>query len=227
MAPAALGLFGLFWGALLVDNLGVYSEAGETSRRIQQDLIRKAGPAEVSFLARYPYFLTNEMGVPIAQVYHYGVWDSVHPPFVQARVPVYPLPQLEGAELLPVLRGAPESRIYAWDARLRKVREVASPPAGAQPAELEVVGQPVEVRVPPGLATRFRLIVVASGNGTVIELGPGAVQGGILRASLPDEFCRTMVRLYGEHEMFWWIEARDAAGGLAGFTRLRSFRLSK
>ena len=224
LAPAALGLFGLFWAILLVENLTVYGEAGEVSRKIQQDLLRKADPAAVSFLARYPYFLTNEPGVPIAQVYHYGVWDSVHPPFVEDAVPAYPLPQLEGIELLPVLRGAPGSRIYAWDARLREVREAPPPPAGAQPVELEVVEtQSVAVRVPPGLATRFRLILVSRGNGTVIELGPEAVQDGILRASLPDEFCRTMVRLYGEHEMFWWIEARDAAGGLAGFTRLSRF----
>jgi hypothetical protein len=228
LAPVCLVLFGLFWAVLLVDNLGVYAEAGETSRQIQQDLIRRAGSTEVSFLARYPYFLTNATGVPIAQVYHYGVWDSVHPPFVQNAVSVYPLPQLEGAELLPVLRGAPRSRIYAWDARLRQVREVAPPPAGPQPAELEVIGpRPVEVRVPPGLAARFRLIVVARGNGTVIELGPEAVQGGVLKTSLPDEFCRTMARLYGGHEMFWWIEARNAAGGLAGFTRLRGFRVAR
>lgn len=232
LAPAALGLFGLFWGVLLVENLGVYGEAGEMSRKIQQDLIQttqqdlvRSGQAEVRFLARYPYFLTNDPGVPIAQVYHYGVWDAVHPPFVEAGAPVYPLPQLEGAELLPVLRGAPGSRIYVWDSARREVREAALPPAETQPVELEVVGQPIGVRIPPGLAARFRLIVVARGNGTAIELGPEAVQGGILRASLPDEFCRTMVRLYGEHEMFWWIEARDAAGGLAGFTRLQGFRI--
>lgn len=231
LVPAALGLFGLFWGAVLIENLDVYSEAGETSRQIQQDLIQKTqqDPIRIaqgpSFLARYPSFLTNERGVPIAQVYRYGVWDSLHPPFVRADVPMYPLPQLGGAELLPVLRGAPGRRIYAWDPRLRQVREMPPPPAGAQPAELEVIGPPVAVRVSPGLAARFRLIVVARGNWAVIEIGSEAAQGGILRASLPDEFCRTMVRLYGEHEMFWWIEARDAAGTLVGFTRLRGFRI--
>lgn len=209
LAPAGLGLFGLFWGALLVHDLSVYAEAGETSRQIQQRLIR-TGPAGVRFLTGYPLFLTNEMGVPVAQVYHYGVWDAVHPPFVEAEVPVYPLPQLSGAELLPVLRGAPGSRIYAWDAGLR---EIAAPPPGNEPVELAVDG--FQVKVPPGLAAaRFRLIVLSRGNWTIVDLGSEA------RVSLPDEFCRTMVRLYGEHEMFWWVEARGAAGELVGFTRL-------
>ena len=216
LSPAALALFGLFWGVLLGHYLAVYAEAGETSRQIQQELIRTGGPAGVRFLTHYPSFLTNERGVPVAQVYHYGVWDAVHPPFVDAGMPVYPLPQLEGAELLPVLRGAPGSRIYAWDAGLR---EVAVPPSGNEPVELAVDG--FNVKVPPGLAARYRLIVLSRGNWTIVELGSEPT------VSLPEEFCRTMVRLYGEHEMFWWVEARGAAGELVGFTRLRGFRVEQ
>jgi hypothetical protein len=219
LGPVALGLFGLFWAALLVENLGVYSEAGRTARQIQQGLLGTTSPG-VRFLTGYPLFLTNERGVPVAQVYHYGVWDAVHPPFVQDAVPVYPLPRLAGAELLPVRRGAPESRIYGWDAQSRKIREVAPPPPGPEPVELEV--SDLEVKVPPGLAAvRFRLIVLARGNWTIVELGPEA------RVALPEEFCQTMVRLYGEHEMFWWVEARGTAGELVGFTQLRGFRMMR
>jgi hypothetical protein len=215
LAPVVLGLFGLFWTVLLVHYLAVYREAGETSRQIQQELIR-TDSAGARFLTGAPAFLTNERGVPIAQVYHYGVWDAVHPPFVKTGVPVYPLPPLQGAELLPVLRGAPGSRIFAWDAGLR---EITVPPSGKEPVELAVDG--FEVKVPPGFAARFRLIVIARGNWTIVELGPEA------RVSFPDEFCRTMARLYGGHEMFWWVEARGAAGELVGFTRLRGFRLER
>jgi hypothetical protein len=70
---------------------------------------------------------------------------------------------------------------------------------------------------------RFRLIVLARGNPAVVELGPEAAQGGVLRIPFPEEFCQTMRQLYGG-EMFWWVEARDAAGKVAGFTRMRPFQ---
>ncbi len=76
-------------------------------------------------------------------------------------------------------------------------------------------------------ALRLRLIVVTRGNPAVIDLLPGAVQEeGLLRAPFPEDFCRTMDRLYGG-EMFWWIEARGAAGVVSGFTKLRSFLVGR
>jgi hypothetical protein len=48
-----------------------------------------------------------------------------------------------------------------------------------------------------------------------------ALAGGAVRAPLPAAFIQTMDRLYGG-ERFWWIEARDAEGRLAAFTRARS-----
>jgi hypothetical protein len=228
LAPVAL-----FWGVLLHGYLGVYQEAGETARSIQSGLVRSGG---ASFLTGHPDFLTNEAGVPIAQVLRYGVWDAVHPPFVQAAVPAYPLPPLRDLELLPIVRGAPGSRIDQWDPQLRQLRQVV-PPSGPTPAELTVLGptegalvdparEELQVAVPSGQHVRFRLIVVSRGNPAVIDLGPEAVQGGTLRTSFPDDFCRTMHRLYGG-EMFWWIEARDAAGGVSGFTPMRSFQIAE
>ena len=222
-APEVLALVGLFWAFLLHGYLDVYQEAGETARTIQRELVRTAaGSAGVRFLTGHPDFLTNRAGVPVAGVLRYGVWDAVHPPFAQAAVSVYPLPPLQGVELLPILRGAPGSRIEAWDAQLRTIRPV-TPPAGPEPAELPVVGDAVQV--PPGAFARFRLIVLSRGNPAVVEIGAEAVQGGVLRVPFPEEFCQTMDRLYGG-EMFWWIEARDAAGAVSGFTALQSVSLN-
>jgi hypothetical protein len=187
------------------------------------------------FLTRYPYFLVKEAQVPIAQVFHYGLRDSVQPPFTRARVPVYPLPPLSGSELLPVALGAPASRIYEWDGAARRIRPFV-PQAGPGLAEFQVV-QPqdgavvdpkrelAEVTVAPGAHARFRLIVVSRINGTVLDLDPAAVQGGIVRANFPVEFLTTADHLYGRGEHYWWIEARDAAGQVSGFSRMRSFRL--
>ncbi len=51
---------------------------------------------------------------------------------------------------------------------------------------------------------------------------PTEEPGGIGASQVPEDFCRSMDRLYGG-ETFWWIEARDAAGSVSGFTKLRSF----
>ncbi len=234
----AARLFGIFWALLLTGYVGDYVDAGRTARTIQGELLRllRVDRRAPLFLTRYPYFLENEAQTPIAQIYHYGLRDSVQPPFTRARVSVYPLPPLAGVELLPVALGAPGSRIYEWDGTARKIHPFV-PPAGPGLAELQVV-QPqegavvdptkeiAEVRVPPGAHARFRLIVVSRINGTVIDLDPGALQGGVLRANFPAEFLTTADHLYGRGEHYWWIEARDAAGQVSGFSRMRSFRLA-
>lgn len=237
-APVTLVFVGLFWAVLLHGYVGVYKQAGETARSVQEALARSGeipGLPARRFLTGVPPFLFNDKGVPVAQVLRYGVWDAVHPPFSPAAVPAYPLPPLQGPELLPIAVGAPESRIDVWDAQSREIRPIAPTPASAVelavlgPAEEAVVDttrEAAQVRIPPVGHNRFRLIVLSRGNPAVLDLGPEVVQGGTLRAAFPDDFCRSMHRLYGG-EMFWWIEARDAAGGVSGFTPMRSFRVAE
>jgi hypothetical protein len=236
---AGLGVLAAWWSVLLAGYLGVYNAAGETARTIQGELIRaavSAGSPSPIFLTGQPDFLVNKAQIPIAAVFHYGVRDSVHPPFVQVSVPVYPLPPLRGAQLLPVIRGAPESGVFEWDAVAGKIRKVTPRSPGPLPAELRVVAPPdgaridpeggsVSVALRPRSGERARLIVVSRGNAIVVELDSAGRHGGILTAGLPAELLRTMDRLYGG-EHYWWIEVREADGAVAGFTRIRSFRLA-
>ena len=236
LAPFALGVFVLYWAFLLSGYVGDSMEAGRTARAIQTALIQAhAAPGAPNriFLTRYPYFVMNEAGVPIAQVYHYGLRDAVHPPFTDAAVPVWPLPPLQGAELLPV--ALPGNGVYEWDASTRTVRPAALPRLDPLPAELRVlepqegavvdaIRQGAAVAVPPGPYRRFRLLVVSRGNSAVFDLDPKSVVDGVLRADLPDPFFQTMDRLYPGGEYFWWIEARDEAGRITGFTRMRQNR---
>jgi len=231
-----VGLFGIFWAVFLAGYVGDYVAAGRTARTIQGELLR-ISPRAPLFLTRYPYFRVNEAQTPIAQIYHYGLRDSVQPPFTRARVPVYPLPPLAGAELLPVALGAPASQIYEWDGGARRIRPFVPQTLSPRIPELHVLQPPdgavvdpgkdiVEVAVTPGIHASFRLIVVSRINGTVIDLDPGAVQLGVLRTNLPAEFLTTADHLYGPGEHYWWVEAKDAAGQVSGFSRMRSFRLA-
>jgi hypothetical protein len=236
LAPAAVGLLAIVWAVLLAGDVSTYVAAGRTARTIQGELLRVPRAQQI-FLTRYPYFLINEEQVPIAQVFHYGVWDSVQPPFAAAHVPVYPLPPLAGAELLPVTLGAPESPVYEWDGTARTIRPFVSSLLTERPVEFQTL-QPadgavmdpardvVEVAVPPGAHVKFRLILVTRINGAVLDLDSSAVAGGRVRAALPPEILQTSDHLYGKGIHYWWIEAKDAAGRVSGFSRMRSFRLA-
>jgi hypothetical protein len=220
-------LLGAVWAFLLVGNVGAYIQAGRTARTIQNGLLR-VPPGTETFLTRYPYFVESAVQVPVAQVYHYGVWDSVRPPFTRESVSVYPLPPLRGIEILPVLLGRPGSAVYEWEAgRLRRFV-----PPGPAPVEFQVLGPAdgavvdpardvAEVVIPPGPHARFRLILSTRINGAVFDLSP---RGRILRADLPDEILQTSDRLYGKGVHYWWIEARDASGRVSGFSRMRGFQ---
>jgi hypothetical protein len=52
------------------------------------------------------------------------------------------------------------------------------------------------------------------------------VADGVLRAALTDPLFQTVARLYPDGDLFWWIEARDEAGRITGFSRMRGFRIA-
>lgn len=237
LAPAAAGLLAVTWSFLLAGDVGATVEAGRAARRVQTEILRAAEASRSSaemFVTRHPPFLLSPSQVPIAQVLRYGLWDSVHPPFTRQRISLYPLPPLAGVELLPVTLGEPASPIYEWEGG--SLRRFVPPSAPALP-EFQVLrpapdagvrpGRDLaEVAVPPGGHARFRLIVVSRINGAVFDLDAGALRGGVLRADLPQEMLATSDRLYGRSGHYWWIEARDAAGAVSGFSRMRGFYLA-
>ena len=110
--------------------------------------------------------------MPLAQVFHYGLADSIHPPFGDAARPVYPLFPMSGAELLPVAladsgeRGepgaeaGPGNRVYLWDGAAERLEEIApGPVAPDAPRELAALPASVgEVRVAVAAERRSSVI---------------------------------------------------------------------
>jgi hypothetical protein len=224
---AAAATLALVWGSLLAGHLRTCAEAARTAQAVRQALLHDLGGAAggPQFVTGYPYFLTRD-GVPVAQVFHYGLRDSLRPPFSAQTADVLPLPPLAGDELLPVVRGTGPGRVWEWLApgRLR----AASPAPGRPLLELTVETAAVGngdtaalVRIPPGGYRRFRLLVSAPINGAVFELPPPRPPAHLLRVVVPPEFLRTSEALYGPGNVYWWLEARDEAGSLTGYTRLR------
>src|SRR6185295_748051 len=90
LAPAAVGLLAVAWSLLLAGYVGATIEAGRTANRVQTAILRAGRASAEMFVTRHPDFVLNSSRVPIAQVLRYGLWDSVHPPFVTQSIPLYP-----------------------------------------------------------------------------------------------------------------------------------------
>jgi hypothetical protein len=221
------------WAILLLGNLGVYLEAGRTARSIAAQLgqaLETPGGSPV-FVAGCPAFLENAAGVPVAAVFHYGLSDAVAPPFAAASRPVYPLPPLAAEELLPLVAGRPQARIYEWEPLSGRLRQIVLAPSFSSleipviaPADgAELAPGDLAITFQPGTGRGFRLVVLARGNPSVTEISGAPTGEGTLRAELPRGFLLAMDRLYGS-DIYWWIEGRDERGRLLA-SRARSFQL--
>lgn len=227
MSWVAAAVLALVWGGLLAAHLRACAEAARTAQAVRQALLRDLGGGADSprFVTGYPYFLIRD-GMPMAQVFHYGLRDSLRPPFSPRVADVLPLPPLAGDELLPVVRGTGPGRVWEWLAQGRLRAAAPAPSRSLLELTIETVpgnsGETVAwVGIPPGRYRRFRLLVSAPINGAVFEVPPPRPPGTLLRVEVPPEFLRTSKALYGPGNVYWWLEAYDEAGTLAGYTRLR------
>lgn len=225
----AVAALALVWAFGLAQHLRACARAADSAQRVRQALLAstRRAPAGPRFLTCYPYFLKASNGEPAAQVFHYGLHDAVNPPFAHRIANVLPLPQLAGDELVPVVRGAGEGRVWEWaDDALRPV----SVPAGASLVELPVdEPQAIPSSLPAALVhlppaapyRRFRLLVSAPINGAAFDVPPPAPGSDTLRVEMPRDFLQTNAALYGPTTVYWWLEARDETGALRAYTRLR------
>ena len=235
----AAAVLALLWTALLAAHLRACASAAQTAAQVRQALLggEVAPPRGPRFVTGYPYFLKAPNGDPAAQVFHYGLRDAVNPPFARAGADVLPLPPLAGDELVPVVRGAGADRVWAWSGGtfLAVSPATGATAAGASPAPpdalVELAVEPLvaagsataafSVRLAGGPFRRFRLLVSAPINGAVFDVPPPPPGSDVLRVEMPRDFLHTNAALYGPSTLYWWLEARDEAGTLRGYARLR------
>ena len=199
-AAHAHGRRGLIWAlllcaflpiydvALLNQNLDHYEEASAKTRQIRAQLLDLASrrPANTVFLfGNYPYFIGDKL--QIAQVFHWGLVDSLQPPFTQSAIDLFPLPPFAPAELLPILYGQANFTLLSWDDALGKIQMVkAEQLAGSmrsspEPPTLEILypepnaslrpGDPSAAIVfAPGRFAEFRLTILTHADPLVIAL---------------------------------------------------------
>lgn len=216
LAAPALGALALLFFLGLGQVVAVYGDAAARVRSVRTAL--EAAPPGRLFVAGRPYFVYR-WGVPVAQVFHWGVSDAMMPPFTARRdLEVYPLPELSDADLAPLL-GRPDlgqvTRLGEGDHLLPASPPLRSPAVlAATPAE----GRPaLRLTLPPGATGR--LVVLARGGPSLLPLQPAA---GETLAEVPQETFAGMRRLY-EGPIFVWVEARGGDGGLVASTAVFAF----
>lgn len=207
VAPVLLVLaLGSAWGLRQVAT--VYGEAARRCDAIRTSL--EAAPPGRIFVAGHPAFL-NRWGVPVAQVFHWGLADALEPPFTErGDLEVYPLPGLSDADLAPLLFRPELGRVF----RLGEADRLQPLVAAAAPAAIEArrdgLAPRLLVRAPPGAT--LRLVVLAQGGPSLLPLPPGE---GEIAAEVPQATFTSMKLLYGT-PIFVWVEVRGAGGELAG-----------
>ncbi len=217
----------------LLDLTRLYGAAGAVAEEVRSAVAEAAGnrPSALHFVAGAPRFLDHE-GVPAAQVLHWGLADSLLPPFTGEPVVTYPVPDVDRSLLQPLFEsaGPPHDRTaWRWvDGALQRWGPPTAPPLPALEVEWqsatagEATGR-TATRSLHGLVragsaetpqyTDFRLVVVTRAAYHVERVRGDAASGSVAFA-LPAPLLASSRRLYGDTRpvAFWWLVAVDAAG---------------
>jgi hypothetical protein len=214
---------------------GVQLEAGRLVEAVRTDLVARAGGRPGPLLCLdYPQFVTNRQGVPLAQVFHYGLADSVRPPFGPLDVEVFALTPGVVRDPRPVLAALRHARLLRWQANERRFVRIEGASFGPAPPLLVAEGPPAGARWPlsatgmewsvaAGERQRCDVVVVAAGNA---HRAAGRPSDGRCGGVLPADFLATQARLYGGGA-YWWVEVSTAGGALEGASPARRLELGR
>ena len=232
----AAALLGLTWVPILLPVRRAYVVAGELADAGRRELATELGASlgEPLFCAGYPLYVRDAKGTPLAVVFHYGLADSVRPPFGHSRRRVYALTEGVVRDLDPLLARGEALTLLRW--RLPGggwSRERTAGPALARAtasASLRVDGPPegsvwsaTTSRLGFAAASGLEYAVLVAAEGNAHRWAVPTSSGGT--AELPLDFLLTMRHLYGS-PVFWWIEGREASGRLVTFSVARRLEMA-
>ena len=220
-----MALIAVVYGGLLALSVTAYVTAGARA-----EAFRAMVPAAVEgfpkplFLADEPDFVRHERGpwagVPIAQIFHWGLADAFMPPFADDDLEVYPLPRLSDGALSPLAAlGTGTLLRVAGDDGLRPiVRAPTMIPVLSFDAASELGDHAFRVG---GLdaADRARAVIVARGHPDLVPVtatrDPARNEAVV---TLPETVIDTMQRRWGG-AIYVWVEARDSKRQLGKTSR--------
>lgn len=239
LTGAATAVLVVLWAGPLWTNLAKCAEAGRLTHVIQKRIFQralKADPKTRFFIMGHPRFVLGESGVPYALVYPWGLNDALRPPFTGRMVPVFPLPAVDEAGLIPLATIKDPVQVLLWDKEKEAFVPVPITPLFEQSKEvLEriLLKSPADrARLPRdpsqwnvvsrcGKYPKAEVIVVSAGI-AVRQPVPASENEEWITVQLPP---RLEVASFYDEDILWWVVGRDAKGKVEAVSRPRRFRI--
>ena len=190
------------YGLLLWQTSKLHVVAAQNAEQIQNALLDLESADDPIFVAGTPAFLKYQR-VNTAQILHWGLADTVLPPFVSESNTlrhVYPVPNIKAELMAPLSRIS--GHVFRWQDH-RLVPEHLSE-SDAQELDLSALSDdafPVVGRVPAHLRSAT-VYVAARGHYWTQALKPGDP------VELPQSWLTSMGTLYDWAPVYWWLEGR-------------------
>ncbi len=205
--PAVLlTIVALVYSSQLRHYVGIYVEAGRTTRALQSQLAELPAGRPV-FVAGAADFLRGPTQVPIAQVYSWGLSDALAPPFVVQGPIVYPLvPRVDDDDLLPVLERPDLAATWRWHPESKKL-ELVTPPAATGPTRITLQQDGRGGLQFQATEDGHRLVLLTRGSASTYPIREPAGPDGWTPVPLPEPVIESMAHLY-DGAIYVWVEAR-------------------
>lgn len=204
------------YGTLLTISSLAHRDAGTKARDLRAALLDTvaATPAP-RFVAGEPEFVRHDRGpwagVPIAQVFHWGLADALMPPFTDRDIDVYPLPRFADEAMAPLAAlGVGTLTRVTPGGDLAPLAPTAPADRALALSDAFQVG-PWAYRV-EGLQgdDDARVVVVAKGHPDLVPVVADPVEPSTIVRISP-AFAESMRNRWGG-TIYVWVEARDARG---------------
>ena len=188
-----------------------YQLAGLRTQQIQKKLGEIVNNTDdMVFVRGHPAHHRDENGNPIAQVFHWGLSDSVKPPFLPNASPVYPLLQSRKGDLLPVSSISERAQLWEWDHEQEQFLQIHTnfniEKDNLKRIEVLDLGSgQIRISVEPG--TRYDLIVAGEANMSRSGIDLQSKMDRSVLVEIPQHFVASNKQLYAGG-VYFWIEGR-------------------
>lgn len=170
----------------------------------------------------HPLFQTNKNGTPVAQIFLWGLSDSLLPPFRFPGACVYPLKDLSDEALLPIFEKPRLGQVWQWDEQQQLFRPVAPDivKTRGKLGKVEILALETDhIRFRPVPDLDYQIVLVAPSNMSIHPIGTALGAGQPIQAALPERVISSVQHLY-PGPLYTWVEGRNRLGQLVTVSRL-------
>ncbi len=202
VAPATLTALAALWGVFLQVHLQQMVDAGAEADRLRAAVAERTG-ARALVVSGTPAFLRNQRGIPVAQVFNWGLADALQAPFHGTTQRVYPVRSGTERFAVPALPHADVAVWRAEESRLDDVHpaEVPSEPCARVRWSGDEETPALRLETAPPFRAGARSVLLTGLREIITPVEPAGD-----RVPLPADAIRTSQRLYPDLPVLAWVE---------------------